>query len=207
MPFNRSMTFPTEMTLRKVDDRWQLCAAPVRELAKLQRNPHVLPDFTVDARSPFTLPLNRSAYDVSMTVAFELERASDAITIMSGIARAAGALAAVSEPEHASGEAQGSAVPGFILSLFGWDLTFDATARTLRSAGCAAPIPGEGAFSLRVLADVNGFEVFADGGSRWMSMGCCADWNLDRLSLCATGGLLKVSGLKAAALDSIRTDR
>ncbi len=188
MAFNRSMTFPAEMSLRRIDDRWQLCAAPIREIARLQRNPHALPDFTVDSRSPFSLPLSRGAHDLSMTVSFEPEG-----TPGDGRNRVAG-----------GGIEQGSS---FTLSLFGWDLAFDAVSRELRCMGAVAPIPGAGAFRLRLLADTTGLEVYAADGCRWLSMGGCADWNLDRLSLGVTSGVLQVRGLKDTELDNIWVNR
>ena len=190
MAFNRSMTFPTEMSLRRDGDRCRLCATPVREIAKLRRNAHALPAFTVDPGMPFTLPVNRCAYDVSLIIECA------APDTMEPPAREA--ATPVANPMKPAIEA------GFILKLFGMELLCDADKRELRCQNSIVPMPDDASvMTLRLLVDVSGMEVFLDGGSRWLSMGMVADWNLDRLELVAQGRPARVRRLEVAELGNI----
>lgn len=54
MPFNQSMTFPTELKLRKTFDGFRLTPTPIREIASLHRQSHVFTNKLIQEDAGFT---------------------------------------------------------------------------------------------------------------------------------------------------------
>jgi len=68
MPFNNSMTFPCEMSLKRFSGEIVLCANPVYEIEKLYKNLYKECDLIVPVSCEYTYNLNGMAYDIKLAI-------------------------------------------------------------------------------------------------------------------------------------------
>lgn len=66
MPFNKSMTFPCKMSLKRFYDDLFLCAYPVDEIEKLHKNLYRETNMKVSASFEYSRVLNEMAYDIKL---------------------------------------------------------------------------------------------------------------------------------------------
>jgi levanase/fructan beta-fructosidase len=67
MPFNKCMTTPCEMTLRKLGDELVLCTWPIREVDSLHRNIRTETNLAITPETPFKIPLERCTHDLFLS--------------------------------------------------------------------------------------------------------------------------------------------
>lgn len=66
LPFSQSMTFPTEMTLKKIQDGLWLFANPIREIEKLYIHSERFTKLIVSSENAFHYRLTDRAYDITL---------------------------------------------------------------------------------------------------------------------------------------------
>jgi len=168
MPFNNSMTFPCEMSLKRFSGEIFLCAYPVDEIEKLYKNLYKKFDLLVPVLCEYTYNLNEMAYDIKLVF---------------------------------SNDCKSSA----IISMFGLDIHCDCFNNEIVCGGDTAPmIAVEGITDLRLLIDVNGTEIFINGGKAFMCVGHLQDYNLNKLTVKTTGNDIVLKSLEIAELRGIR---
>lgn len=64
MPFNQSMTFPTELKLKETFDGLRLCPTPVKEIELLHTKSYTFENKIIRREEPFTIPVNGDALHI-----------------------------------------------------------------------------------------------------------------------------------------------
>lgn len=64
MPFNQTVSFPDELTLRTTDDGIRMFAQPVKEIELIHRAKHEAPPQDLNAGSPVKLPVAGELFDI-----------------------------------------------------------------------------------------------------------------------------------------------
>ena len=96
----------------------------------------------------------------------------------------------------------------FDISLLGYEIHVEAALNCLECKTGTMPLfARDGKIKLRILADTNGLEIFADQGQAHFCAAHIADYNLDSLVLTAGNSPLKICQLQVASLRNIWTDK
>jgi len=69
MPFNQSMTFPTELKLKRTFDGLRLCPTPIKEIESLYKNKNTFENKLITSKNKFIAPLTGDAFH--LTAEFE----------------------------------------------------------------------------------------------------------------------------------------
>lgn len=67
-PFASQLSIPYELTLRKLDAQYYLCAQPVEEIRSVYGHSDTFKQIRIGPGQAFTAKLNRSAYDISLSL-------------------------------------------------------------------------------------------------------------------------------------------
>jgi len=149
MPFNQSMTFPVELTLRATDEGVRLFAEPIRELGKLNAGKRL---------SPSPVRLVRPVRPVGQARPLAEEQ-----NLLDGI---------TGEFFHIKVEAEVGQTGQFGLVIRGTPITYDVSKGQLQCRDKTADLePVEGRIRLEILVDRTIIEIFANDGRIYMPMG------------------------------------